>query len=556
MTAKPWLSHYDAGVPATLHPYPPITLLDSVAETARLRPNHPALIFKGARISYGELAWRSDALATALIAQGVKKGDRVAILMPNTPQFVIAEFAVWKAGGIAAPINPLYTGPELEHVLNECGADTIIVLTLFYEKVKALQPKTQLKRIIATNIREYLSQPLKMLFVLLKEKKEGHRITLQNGDLWFADLIRDHAHQGPPQVTVAPDDPGLILFTGGTTGMSKAAYATHQALVMAGLQIRAWFGSVLEEWDDSFLGSLPLFHVFAAVGVQAVALLGRSPIVLIPNPRDLDDVLKNIEKARPTFVPGVPTLFNALLNHPKVKARKVNMTSIKLCICGAAPLLLDTKQRFEALTGGRIVEGYALTETMMGAVISPVNGAYKPGFVGMPVTDIDLRIVDADTGQRDLPTGEIGEIVVAAPELMLGYWQRPDATGEMLRDGWLFTGDLGYLDEDGYLSIVDRKKDVIKPSGFQVWPREVEEVIAKHPAVAEVGVAGVPDPHSGEAVKAYVVLREGQTATVEEIQEFCKTSLTGYKVPKYVEFRTALPKSAIGKMLRRELGKA
>ncbi|MGQ9492091.1 MAG: AMP-binding enzyme [Anaerolineae bacterium] len=231
------------------------------------------------------------------------------------------------------------------------------------------------------------------------------------------------------------------------------------------------------------------------------------------------------------------------------------MTSIKLCISGAAPLMLDTKERFEALTGGRIVEGYALTETMMGAMISPVKGQYKPGFVGMPVTDIDLRIVDAATGQRDLPTGEIGEIVMAASQLMLGYWNRPEATGEMLRDGWLFTGDLGFLDEDGYLSIVDRKKDVIKPSGFQVWPREVEEVIAKHPAVAEVGVAGVPDPHSGEAVKAYVVLREGHTATAEEIREFCKQSLTGYKVPKYVEFRTALPKSAIGKMLRRELRK-
>ena len=555
MVSKPWLSHYDAGVPATLHPYPAITLMDFVAETARLRPNHPALIFKGEHISYGELEWRSDALAAALVAQGLKKGDRVALLMPNTPQLVIAEFAIWKAGGIAAPINPLYTPPELEHALNECGAETIFVLTLFYEKVKALQAKTKLKHIIATNIREYLPKPLMVLFMLLKEKKEGHRVSLRDGDLWLADLIREHAHKGRPPVTVVPDDPGLILFTGGTTGMSKAAYATHHALVMAGLQIRAWFSSMLEEWNDCFLGSLPLFHVFASVGVQAVAFLGRAPIVLIPNPRDLDDVLKNIAKERPTFVPGVPTFFNALLNHPKVKAKQVDMTSIKLCISGAAPLMLDTKQRFEALTGGRIVEGYALTETMMGAVIGPVKGAFKPGFVGMPVTDIEVRIVDADTSQEDLPQGEIGEIVVRAPQLMLGYWQRPDATREMLRDGWLYTGDLGFLDEDGYLAIVDRKKDVIKPSGFQVWPREVEEVIAKHPAVAEVGVAGVPDPHAGEAVKAYVVLREGQTATVEEIREFCKASLTGYKVPKYVEFRTALPKSAIGKMLRRELGK-
>ena len=231
------------------------------------------------------------------------------------------------------------------------------------------------------------------------------------------------------------------------------------------------------------------------------------------------------------------------------------MTSIKLCISGAAPLMLDTKQRFEALTGGRIVEGYALTETMMGTVISPVEGPYKPGFVGMPVTDVDVRIVDPDTGLEDMPCGQIGEVAVRAPQLMAGYWERPKETAEMIRDGWLYTGDLGYLDEDGYLSIVDRKKDVIKPSGFQVWPREVEEVIATHPAVQEVGVAGVPDPKSGEAVKAYVVLREGMTATEADIKEHCRKSLTGYKVPRYVEFRTSLPKSSIGKMLRRELEK-
>jgi long-chain acyl-CoA synthetase len=555
MISKPWLDHYDEGIPKTLEPYPRQTLVDVVDETTQMRPDHTALIFKGERISYGELAWRSDALAAALVKQGIRKGDRVAILMPNCPQYVIAEFAIWKAGGIVASINPLYTEPELEHALNECGAETAIVLTLFYNKVKAVQAKTKLKRVIATNIKEYLPKMLGLLFVLAKEKKEGHRVQLQAGDLWFADLIRQHTGAPRPQVAVGPDDPGLILFTGGTTGVSKAAYATHLAVVMAGMQIRAWFSSVLTEWDDRFLGSLPLFHVFAAVGLQAVALLGRSPIVLIPNPRDINDVVENIEKTRPTFMPGVPTLFIALLNHPKVKSGKVDMTSIKLCISGAAALMLDTKERFEAVTHGRIVEGYALTESMMAAVISPVKGAYKPGFVGMPVPDVEIRIVDGDTGQTEMPLGEIGEIALRAPQLMLGYWNRPEATAEILRDGWLYTGDLGHLDNDGYLTIVDRKKDLIKPSGFQVWPREVEEVIAKHPAVAEVGVIGVPDPRTGEAVKAFVVLREGQTATADEIREFCKVSLVGYKVPKQVEFRTSLPKSAVGKVLRRELAK-
>ena len=396
---KPWIEHYDEGVPATLKPYPRTTLVDVVQETARLRPGHTALIFKGERISYSEMEWRSDALAAALVAQGVQKGDRVAILMPNCPQYVIAELAIWKAGGIVASVNPLYTEPELEHALNECGAETAIVLTLFYNKVKSVQAKTPLKRIIATNIREYLPKLLMVLFMVAKEKKEGHRVRLQPGDLWFAELIRAHAGAPRPKIDIAPEDPGLILFTGGTTGVSKAAYATHQALVMAGMQIRAWFKSELVEWDDCFLGSLPLFHVFAAVGVQSVALLGRSPIVLIPNPRDISDVVENIEKTRPTFVPGVPTLFIALLNHPKVKSGKVDMTSIKLCISGAAPLMLDTKQRFEEVTHGRIVEGYALTESMMAAVISPVKGTYKPGFVGMPVTDVEIRIVDADNAR-------------------------------------------------------------------------------------------------------------------------------------------------------------
>jgi long-chain acyl-CoA synthetase len=555
MVEKPWLSHYDDGVPPTLEPYPNITLVDSVAETARLRPNHTALMFKGEEVSYGELEWRSSALAAGLVEQGVKPGDRVALIMVNCPQYVIAELAVWKAGAIVAAINPLYTGPEMEHALNECGAEMAIVMTLFYDKFKSVQPQTLVKRIIATNIREYMPRLLMVMFILAKEKKDGHRVTLQAGDLWSQDMIRAHKGEPRPAVTVKPDDPALIIYTGGTTGLSKAAYGTHAALVMAGLQVRAWFGSVLVEWEDRFVGNLPLFHIFAAAGVLPVTLLGRSAMVLVPNPRDMDDMVETIQKTKPTFLPGVPTMFNALLNHPKVKAKQVDMTSIKLCLSGAAPLMLDTKQRFEEVTGGRIVEGYALTESMIAAVIGPVKGVYKPGFVGMPLPDVVVRIVDADTGQHEMPCGQVGEITISAPQLMKGYWGRPEASAEMLRAGWLFTGDLGYLDEDGYLTIVDRKKDVIKPSGFQVWPREVEEVIAKHPAVLEVGVVGVPDPNTGEAVKAFVVLREGQTATADEIRAFCRQSLTGYKVPRQVEFRSSLPKSAVGKVLRRELAK-
>jgi len=364
-----------------------------------------------------------------------------------------------------------------------------------------------------------------------------------------------YANAPAPKVMVKPEDPAIILFTGGTTGLSKAALGTHQGLVMTGLQVRGWFGAnVMEEWNDVFLSVLPLFHVFNAVGLQAVAFMGRSPLVLVPNPRDIDDVLATIEKTRPTFFTSVPTLFIALLKHPKVAAGKADLSSVKLCISGAAALLSQTKIDFEAATGGRIVEGYALTESMMAVTAGPGKGAYKVGSVGMPVTDVQVKIVDTD-GETLMPIGEVGEICLQAPQLMEGYWERPDETAKMIVDNWLVTGDLGYLDEDGYLFIVDRKKDVIKPGGFQVWPREVEEVIAQHPAVMEVGVAGIPDDYQGEAVKAWVVLKEGQTATADEIRTFCRDSLTGYKVPKFVDFRTELPKSAVGKVLRRELVK-
>jgi long-chain acyl-CoA synthetase len=299
--------------------------------------------------------------------------------------------------------------------------------------------------------------------------------------------------------------------------------------------------------------NMPLFHVYGGVGVLAPSIAGHNSMALVPNPRDLDDLIKTIRKTRPALLTGVPTLFIALLNHPDVKAGKVDFKSMKVCISGAAPLLAETKNRFETLTGARMVTGYALSESMMAAVIAPVSGVTKENAIGLPLPDVEIRIADADTGEGNLSSGEIGEILMRAPQLMLGYWENPTETAEMLRNGWLHTGDLGYMDEDGYLFIVDRKKEVIKPSGFQVWPREVEEVIACHPAVAEVGVAGVPDEYQGEAVKAWVVLRECEQVTREEICAFCRERLVGYKVPKHVEFRDSLPKTLVGKVLRREL---
>jgi len=554
----PWFKHYDEGVPKTLHPYPERTLLDYIADAAKERPDHPALLFKGLRTTYGELEKLSDAFAVALAELGVKKGDRVALLLPNCPQFIIAELGAWKAGATVFPLTPIYTEHELEGPLINCAPETIVTLTLFYNRVKSIQSKTKLRRVIATNIKEFLPPVLRLLFTLVKEKKEGHRIRLQPGDLWFSDLLKTMEPEKKPSVSVSPDDPAIILLSGGTTGTPKGAVGTHRSLVISGLQMDSWVKNLLNESEDIVMLPIPLFHVYANAGIQSGAFVSGNTLSLIPNPRDIRDVLHSIHKDRPTFFVSVPTLFIALLNHPDVKAGKVDFKSIKLCISGAAPLMAETKKSFEELTGGRILEGYSLTEAMMACTVNPALGVKKIGSIGMPLPDVEVRVADPDSGDKILPTGEVGEVLMRAPQLMKGYWQNPEETAGVLQvhgEGgpWLHTGDLGYMDEDGYIFIVDRKKDVIKPSGHQVWPREVEEVISSHPAVLEVGVAGVPDDYQGEAVKAWVVLRSGQETTADEIRQYCRQKLAPYKVPKHVEFREGLPKSMVGKVLRRLL---
>ena len=556
MRAKPWIHHYDKGVPHTLHPYPAETLVDVVRRSAEEQPKHTAMYFKGVSLSYQELDKQSNALAGALLSLGLGAGDRVALIMPNSPQMIISELGIWKAGAIAVPMNPLYTHLELEHALNECGAETVIVLTPFYEKIKKVQTVSRLKRVIATTIKEYLSPINNILFTLLKEKKDGHRVKLHHGDHWLSALLAAQAGAKFLPVPIRNDDPAIFLFSGGTTGNPKCVVISHQGLVMTGMQIASWFSVILDKGKDVILLNMPLFHVYAQVGIMTAALIERYPLGLVPNPRDLDDLLHTIKTLKPAVLPGVPTLFTALINHPGVKRNSSILKSLKLSVSGAAPLMLETKRRFEELTGGRIIDAYSLTESALASVFTPILGTYKHGSVGIPVPDVEVRIVDAETGLDDLVNQEVGEIIMRAPQMMKEYWQNPMETALVLRDGWLYTGDLGYLDEDGYLFIVDRKKDVIKPGGFQVWPRDVEEAIAVHPAVLEVGVAGVPDPYQGEAVKAWVVLRAGHELTVDELREHCRQDLAAYKVPKHVEFTTALPKSTIGKVLRRKLVEA
>ena len=555
---KRWLAHYDADVRPSLAPYPNRTLIDYLDRLASEHGDKPALLFKGATMTYGRLGAQSTACAAAFAALGIRKGDRVALVLPNSPQFFVAEFGAWKAGAICVPLNPIYTEREIAHVLRSVGAETVVTLTPFYERIKKVQAETAVKRVIATSIKEYLPSVLRVLFTLLKEKKEGHRIELRDGDVWLQSLIRQHRQSPRPADTVTADDRAVILSSGGTTGTPKGVVGLHRHYVAAGLQLYEWTKSAKKQWVDVIMLPLPMFHVYANVGVQPLAFVSPNPLSLVPNPRDINDLLKTIKQVRPAFFNGIPTLYTAILNHPDVQSGKVDLSSIKLCFSGAAALMAETKRRFEEATGARLVEGYSLTEGMMACCVNPVQGPKKIGSIGLPLPDVEIRIVDAEKGEPELPAGEVGEMILRAPQFMAEYWNNPEETSEALRlhgegDPWVHTGDLAYMDDDGYIFIVDRKKDMIKTSGFQVWPREIEEVIASHPAVQEVAVAGVPHPVKGEIAKAWIILKQGTRATEDEIRAYCRDRLAPYKVPGSVDFRTELPKTMVGKVLRRAL---
>ena len=554
---SPWLAHYDAGVPATIGAYPEKTLVDFVAEHARQRPEALAATFKTTRLTFAELDRLSDALAAALARDGLKQGDRVGLVLPNAPQFLLVECAAWKLGAIIAPQNPLYTERELEDSFRASQPDTVVTLTPFYERVKQAQAKLGFRRVVATSIKEYLPPLLRVLFTLLKEKQEGHRVRLRDGDPWLQSLIAQGRSLPRPERRATPDDPAVILMSGGTTGTPKGVLSDHRSLVQAGTQLLAWLREPLQGERASIMLPLPLFHTYGCAGAQSMTLIAGIPLQLVPNPRDVGDLLKTIAAEKPTLFCGVPALFNAILSHPRVAQGKVDLSSIKGCFSGASALMAETKKRFEALTGGRIVEGYSLTEATMACCANPFGGENKLGSIGMPICDVNVKIVDSEDGTRELAPGEVGEIVLRAPQLMREYWRDPAETKLVLDtapDGrWLRTGDLACMDEDGYLFVVDRKKDLVKASGFQVWPREIEEVLARHPAVAEVSVAGVPDERRGEAINAWVVLRAGMLATQDELRAFCKESLAPFKVPTRIHFRADLPKTMVGKVLRRLL---
>jgi long-chain acyl-CoA synthetase len=551
MKERPWFKHYESEVPKSIE-YPEVPLYHFIENAAAKYPDQACAIFKGSEITYAEMDEIINRLAGALAAMGVKKGTPVGIFMPNSPQFVMAFYAILKAGGIVVATNPLYTAREIEHQMKDSGTEIMLVMSNFYSMIKEVQPKTPIKTLIVTNIKEYLPGMLRFLFTLTKEKKDGHRVELGEGDYWMQDLLKKYSVADRPQIEMKPKDDALYQYSGGTTGLSKAAIATHGNLVANTMQIKSWLPSA-KEGGEIVLMAIPMFHVYGMVAGMSFGIAAAASLVMVPNPRDMGDVLGSIAKYRPTIYPGVPAMYNAINNHPDVKAGKVDVSSIKACISGSAPLMRETQATFEELTGGKLVEGYGLSEAPTATHCNPLYGMSKEGSIGVPFPDVDARIISLDDEVTVLETGEIGELVLKGPQVMKGYLNMPTETTNAIRDGWLYTGDIAYMDEDGYFFIVDRKKELIKPSGFQVWPREVEEVIAENPKVLEVGVAGIPDAYRGETVKAWVVLKPGETLTADEVKAWCKEHMAVFKVPTHVEFRDELPKTTVGKVLRREL---
>jgi long-chain acyl-CoA synthetase len=546
---RPWFAHYEEGIPRRLQ-YPDIALDGFLSRSAGTYPDRDAIVFYGARLSYRALDDAVNRFASGLVAGGLAKGDRVAILFPNCPQMVIAYYGTLRAGGVAVSISPLSSANELKYQLNDSGARAIVTLSKFYPLVTDVAPRTGCRRIIVTNIKEYFPPLLRLLFTLFKERREGHRLpaAARAGIESFAALLAS-APPGPLASRTGPDDPALLQYTGGTTGTPKAAVLTHRNLVANTLQTGAWLVKS-EGGTERFLGAIPFFHVYGMTVVMNVCISLGHTMVLLPQFK-VKEVLEAVARYRPTIFPGVPAMYVAITNFPGVGG--YDLRSIKACLSGAAPLPVQVQARFEELTGARLVEGYGLTEASPVTHANPLYGRRKAGMIGIPLPDTDAKVVDLEAGERTLPPNEIGEIVVKGLQVMQGYWNRPDETAQVLKDGWLHTGDIGYMDEEGFFAVVDRKKDLINVAGFKVYPREVEEPLYEHPKVQEAVAVGLPDPYRGETVKVYIVLKEGQSATAEEVIEYCRTRMAKYKVPTAVAFTNALPKTMVGKVLRRML---
>lgn len=548
---KPWLASYEKGVADEIA-FIEKCLPEFLDESVRKFPDRTALIFQGYQITYRQLDDMINRFAAALTDLGIKQGDSVAILLPNLIPCVAAYFAILKIGGVAVMNNPLYSDRELEHQFNDSGSRVLVTLDLLGNRMIDLRPKTRIRQIVYTSIGDYLPFPKNLLFPLVaKRKKLAADVKTAEDVFKWKDILARYTPT-PPRVDIKLEDVAMYQYTGGTTGVSKGVMLTHANLSWNVQQVRAWFPTFYEG-AEVMLGALPFFHVFGLTTAMNFAIYMGWSNVLVPKPQP-EPLLEAITKFKPTFAPLVPTMYIGMLSDPKIN--QVDLSSLKGCFSGSAPLPVEVIREFENKTGAVIVEGYGLTETTPVTHINPfAGGKRKVGSIGVPIPNTGCRVVDLDDGNKDLPVGEIGELLIKGPQVMKGYWQRPEATAETLTDGWLHTGDIAKMDEEGYFYIVDRKKDMIISGGYNVYPRDIEEVFFEHPKVQEATAIGIPHPRRGEAVKVFVVLNEGVSATKEELEEYCHEKLAKYKWPTEIEFRVELPKTNVGKVLKKDLRK-
>jgi len=544
---KPWLKSYEKGVPASIQ-YEEICLPDILDRMAKNFPDKPALLFQGTTVDYRRFKEMVDRFAACLADFGVGKGDAAAILLPNTIPCVVAYYAILKVGGITVMNNPLYSDPELEHQFNDSGAKVLITLDVLANRMIDLRTKTKIKQIVHTCIGDYLPAVKRVLGRWLKKYPFGDVKAAPDVYAW-KDCLAKYPPNAP-DVKISFEDVAMYQYTGGTTGVSKGVMLTHANLSKQVQQIEAWFPT-FEKGEEIMLGALPYFHVFGLSTSMNYSVHKGWAQVLIPRPQPAP-LLEAIREYSPTFAPLVPTMYIGMLNHPDLK--KTKMSCIKGAFSGSAPLPVEVIHDFEKATGAVIVEGFGMTETTPVTHVNPfAGGARKVGSIGVPIPDTECRIVDLEDEVTDVPVGERGELIVKGPQVMLGYKGKPDETAKTLRNGWCYTGDIATMDEDGYFYIVDRKKDMIISGGFNVYPRDIDEVFYLHPKVLEACSIGIPHPTRGESVKVFVVLKEGETATQEELIEYCKTRLATYKLPTEIEFRKELPKTNVGKILRKQL---
>jgi long-chain acyl-CoA synthetase len=546
---KPWLKFYEEGVPESIS-YEDICLPHILDRTASEFPDKPSLIFQGYRITFRQLQGMVNRFAACLVAFGIKKGDAVAMILPNVIPCVAVYYAILKVGGIAVMNNPLYTDPELERQFNDSGAKLLVTLDLLANRMIDLRPKTSIGKIVVVSIGDYLPWPKSLLFPLVAKRRKLAADVKPAPEVYRWKECLEQFDPKPPPGDIGPDDVAIYQYTGGTTGVTKGVELTHRNLSRQVQQCAAWFPK-FKKGEEIMLAALPYFHVFGmTVAMNFAIYMGWSQI-LVPKPQP-EQLLEAIRKFHPTFAPMVPTMYIGMLQHPALK--KTDMSCIRGAFSGASPLPVEVIHAFEKITGAVIVEGFGMTETSPATHCNPfAGGPRKAGSIGLPVSDTLARIVDLETGLTDVPVGETGELIVKGPQLMRGYKNMPEETATALRDGWCFSGDIAKMDEDGYFYIVDRKKDLIITSGYNVYPRDIDEVFYQHPKVQEACAIGIPDPKRGENIKAFVVLKEGETATAKELIDFCRTRLAKYKLPTEIEFRKELPKTNVGKILRKQL---